>query len=87
MITLPASIPPNEAFAWILILLGMVSGAVLGWRFQEEGFLGGYTSRRRRLLRLGHISFFGLGAINLFFAQSLTRECWSPDGPRWRGGS
>ncbi len=74
----PLPIPPNEAFAWLLFLLGMVSGAILGLRFQEEKFLGGYASRPRRLLRLGHISFFGLGAINLFFAQSLARADLAP---------
>lgn len=65
--------PPNEPFAWILILLGMISGAVIGMKFQQENYLGGYASRPRRLLRLGHISFFGLGAINIFFADSLSR--------------
>lgn len=74
----PSSISLIEPFAWILILLGMLSGAVIGMRFQEENYLGGYTSRTRRLLRLGHISFFGLGALNLFFAQSLTRAALDP---------
>ena len=32
--------------------------------------MGGYSSFRRRLTRLGHISFFGLGFINFFFAIS-----------------
>lgn len=73
-----ASIPPNEPAAWILILLGMVSGALLGIRFQEENFLGGYASRPRRLLRLGHISFFGLGVLNYLFAQTLTRASLDP---------
>lgn len=70
--------PPNEPAAWILILLGMVTGAVLGMRFQEEKFLGGYSSRPRRLLRLGHISFFGLGVMNYLFAQSLGRAALEP---------
>lgn len=40
--------------------------------------MGGYTSYRRRLVRLGHVSFFGLGFVNLMFAAtapalSLTR--------------
>src|SRR5688572_15622734 len=72
------TLPPNEPAAWILILLGMVTGAVLGMRFQEEDFLGGYSSRPRRLLRLGHISFFGLGVMNYLFAQSLPRAELEP---------
>jgi hypothetical protein len=82
MLTL--SPPPNELAAWILILLGMVSGAVMGMRFQEEGFMGGYASRRRRLLRLGHISFFGLGVLNLCFAHSVRGAAAGLDG-RWVG--
>lgn len=33
--------------------------------------MGGYGSLRRRLVRLGHISFFGLGFLNLLFGLSL----------------
>jgi hypothetical protein len=33
--------------------------------------MGGYGSFRRRLTRLGHISFFGLGFLNLLFGLSL----------------
>jgi len=29
--------------------------------------MGGYASFKRRLYRLGHVSFFGLAIINLFF--------------------
>src|SRR5438876_9357741 len=52
---------------WLGILLGFVSGLLLGLFFQRENWLGGYTSWKRRLYRLAHISFFGLGAVNLFF--------------------
>jgi hypothetical protein len=71
MLTIEAGTPPNEIAAWALILLGMLTGAAIGVRFQDERFLGGYTSRPRRLLRLGHISFFGLGILNLLFAHSV----------------
>ena len=47
---------------------GAVSGAALGLFFHRENWMGGYASRRRRLARLGHISFFGLGFLNLLFA-------------------
>src|SRR5215831_13160206 len=53
--------------AWIGILLGFGSGLVLGLFFQQENWLGGYASLKRRLYRLAHISLFGLGAVNLLF--------------------
>lgn len=64
----------NLVIAWLWILLGFVSGMVLGLFFHRENWLGGYGSLRRRMYRLGHISFFGLGAVNLLFwltVQSL----------------
>jgi len=57
----------NLMLAWLWILLGFVSGMVLGMFFHREGWLGGYASLKRRMYRLAHISFFGLGAVNLFF--------------------
>lgn len=57
----------NLLAAWMWILLGFVSGMLLGLFFHHDRWLGGYGSFRRRLYRLGHISFFGLGAANLFF--------------------
>jgi hypothetical protein len=59
------------AAAWLGILLGVVSGALLGLFFHREDWWGGYASHRRRLARLGHISFFGLGLLNLAFALTL----------------
>lgn len=57
----------NLILAWVWIVAGFGSGALLGLRFAREHWLGGYASFRRRMLRLGHISFFGLGFINLMF--------------------
>jgi hypothetical protein len=59
--------PRNEVFGWIWILAGLLSGTALGLRFHHEDWLGGYASARRRLIRLGHISFLGLGILNLLF--------------------
>ena len=56
---------------WISMLGGVVTGSFLGLRFHREEWLGGYSSFRRRLLRLGHISFFGLGFANILFAVSV----------------
>src|SRR5258708_6544794 len=61
----------NLAFAWLWILLGFLSGAAMGMCFQRETWMGGYTSFPRRMYRLGHISFFGLGLINFLFAITL----------------
>ena len=57
----------NLLAAWVGVLLGFLSGAALGLFFHEEKWLGGYGSFTRRLYRLAHISFFGLGAVNFFF--------------------
>lgn len=57
----------NLVFAWLWILAGFFSGMVLGLKFQDERWLGGYASLKRRMHRLAHISFFGLGAVNLLF--------------------
>ncbi len=65
----------NLLIAWVWILLGFVSGFGLGLNFHREDWLGGYGSHKRRLFRLGHISFFGLGALNLMFY--LTARNWT----------
>ena len=69
----------NLLLAWLWILLGFVSGMVLGLFFRGENWLGGYASFQRRMYRLGHISFFGLGAVNLLFC--LTVQNFSLAGP------
>ena len=56
---------------WIGMLLGVLSGAVIGLFFHREDWMGGYDSFRRRLTRLGHISFFGLGFVNFLFAGTV----------------
>ncbi len=53
------------------MLAGIVSGAVIGLFFHREDWMGGYMSYRRRLTRLGHISFFGIGFVNLSFAATI----------------
>lgn len=60
----------NFYAAWIGILLGFVTGAILGLFFYNEDWMGGYSSWRRRMARLGHISFFGLAIINLIYSIS-----------------
>lgn len=70
---------PNLLLAWLWILLGFVSGMALGLFFHREHWLGGYGSFKRRMYRLGHIAFFGLGAVNLLFW--LTVQNISPAEP------
>ena len=61
----------NLYFAWGWFFLGLLTGAVQGLWFHHENWLGGYGSWPRRLTRLGHISFFGTGLLNLCFALTL----------------
>lgn len=61
----------NLIGGWAGMLAGVLSGAVIGLFFHREDWMGGYGSYRRRLTRLGHISFFGLGFLNLIFAATL----------------
>jgi hypothetical protein len=66
----------NLFLAWLWILLGFLTGMVLGLFFRGENWLGGYASFKRRMYRLAHISLFGLGAVNLLFW--LTMQKGSP---------
>ena len=59
---------------WMLVLAGMVSGAVLGLFFHRASFLGGYDSWARRLLRLGHIACIALGFLNLLASLASWRD-------------
>lgn len=63
------SVNINLYIGWLLILLGFLSGSLIGFNFHflKENWLGGYSSPKRRLFRLGHISFFGLGIVNLMY--------------------
>jgi len=58
----------NLYAAWIGFLLGCLAGAIPGLFFHGEEWLGGYTSWRRRMIRLAHVAFFGIGIINLGFS-------------------
>jgi len=71
---------------WIGMLCGVLSGALFGLFFHREDWLGGYGSFRRRLTRLGHISFFGLGFVNFFFALTHLAVHLDPAWARWAAG-
>jgi hypothetical protein len=74
----------NAIVAWIGILAGVLMGIGLGLRFHDPDWLGGYGAWPRRLLRLGHISFFGIALLNLAFAVTVQRLGWQP-ATRWAG--
>lgn len=61
----------NLYVGWVGVLVGCVFGAIQGMFFHGEEWLGGYGSWRRRLTRLGHVSFFGIGFINIMFGLSV----------------
>jgi hypothetical protein len=63
----------NLTAAWVGILFGFLSGAIHGVLFHKDNWLGGYSTWARRMTRLGHISFFGLGFINLAYALTISQ--------------
>lgn len=68
----------NLLVAWVWLCLAFVSGLLLGLFFHRDNWLGGYGSLRRRLYRLAHISFFGLGIVNLAFYLTAKEASLSP---------
>ena len=69
----------NILAAWLGILAGVLVGVAQGLFFHDDDWLGGYASWRRRLTRLGHVSFFGIAMLNLAFAWTVHNPGWRPD--------
>jgi hypothetical protein len=67
----------NLAFGWLWITAGFISGGIIGLSFRKADYLGGYNALPRRLVRLGHISFYGLGSINIMYGLSKLQLEWS----------
>jgi hypothetical protein len=61
----------NLYVAWVGFFLGGIAGAAAGVFFHDPDWQDGYTSWRRRVMRLGHVSFFGIGFLNLAFALTV----------------
>ena len=63
---------------WASLAVGIAVGLVIGlWSFDgpmaTPAWIGEYADTSRRLIRLGHIAFIGLGMLNILLAQELTR--------------
>lgn len=65
----------NLVWGWSLVLGGLGSGVLLSPVFLRDEIGGGYTSLRRRFLRLGHVAAVMLGALNILAA--LSGASWS----------
>jgi len=61
----------NIQAGWLGFLLGCIAGAIPGLFFHNSEWLGGYASWQRRMIRLAHIAFFGLGFLNLAFGLTV----------------
>lgn len=76
----------NLTLAWLWVVLGFVSGLHLGLHFHQPDWLGGYSSLKRRLYRLCHISFFGTALVNLMFfftARQFGESGWTVTLASW----
>lgn len=62
-------IPLNLVGGWLGMLAGVLSGALVGLFFYRDDWMGGYDSWRRRLTRLGHISFDSTLPVAVFAAR------------------
>ena len=77
----------NRQIGWLCTVLGALTGLVMGlWSFDgpvpTPGWLGEYGTTARRLARLGHIAFFGLGILNVLLAYELSLSALGPQGKR-----
>ena len=66
----------NRTIGWFSLAAGIATGLVMGlWSFDgpmpAPAWLGDYGDTSRRLARLGHIAFVGLGLINILLAHEL----------------
>ncbi len=68
----------NRTVGWVSLTVGAGTGLVLGlWSFDGPmavpAWIGEYGDTSRRMVRLGHIAFFGLGILNILLARELPR--------------
>jgi hypothetical protein len=77
----------NRAVGWASLAVGVATGLVMGlWSFDGPlpvpAWLGEYGDSPRRLARLGHIAFIGLGILNILLARELTQSALGERGRR-----
>jgi hypothetical protein len=69
----------NLYAGWLGMLGGVLSGCIIGLYFHRPDWLGGYTAFPRRMVRLGHISFFGIGLLNVLFGLTVAQTQLRPE--------
>jgi hypothetical protein len=69
----------NITFGLIWICVGLAVGAPMARAFFDPGWLGGYGSLERRLLRLAHVAFVALGMLNVVLGVAL--QCRAISAP------
>ena len=77
----------NRSIGWASLAAGVATGLVMGlWSFDgplpSPAWLGEYSDTPRRLARLGHIAFFGLGILNILLARELSESSLRERGRR-----
>ncbi len=81
----PVLIPEGHLLvAWVGILLGLLSGTGIGLCFHHDDWLGGYGAWSRRMVRLGHISFFGIAMLNIAYGLTMSQfvGMWTDESHR-----
>jgi len=68
----------NRRVGWLSMAVGIGTGLIMGmWSFDGPmpvpAWLGEYGSVARRLARLGHIAFLGLGILDVLLAREVPR--------------
>lgn len=68
----------NRRVGWASLAVGVTTGLVMGlWSFDGPvavpEWLGAYDATSRRLVRLGHIAFLGLGILDILLGRELPR--------------
>jgi hypothetical protein len=73
----------NRLVGWTSLAVGVAVGLVIGlWSFdgpmRPPAWIGEYADTSRRLVRLGHIAFIGLGLIDILIERELERSALAP---------
>jgi hypothetical protein len=77
----------NRTVGWASLAAGIATGLVMGlWSFDgplpSPAWLGEYADTPRRLARLGHIAFIGLGILNILLSRELADSSLEARGRR-----